>query len=369
MTPDELKKYKKQIEMLKKDFHKENPENIETDPLSNLTDDNALNKTPGKSNSVLDKLKQLDKTAIREEKVIPVIADKVVTPIKTIKNVGLESVKQQTEQVKQYAENKISNTKTSTEQASYSNNIEKQIIKPIQETKVETVKPTLETKAESVKPVNEAKAVNVKPIQETKVETIKTAVNETNTKTNNEIKDVPPVIPPVSEPKNDNEDEGKSSILKYILLLLLLLLLGFVAYYFYNKNNSKSEDLHQVTLEKKKYEDSVLAYEQEKIKQEIEDKYNEDNIELEASPLIADTIYQVISNNPEGIYAVIGSYAEMKNANSLKNKQQTGFESFVFEADRIRVALKISDEENLIFDDLTQVKAYYPDAWLMNNKN
>lgn len=310
MTPDELRKYREQIAKLKKDFHKENPQNIELSSNSTeaFTELSKLEKiTKLTENPVLDKLKQIELNSTKP----PVDEPKAID----------------------FSQNRITQEKT------ISTNHLKE-------------KPVIQSNYSSSEEKTVATSSSKEKLAQASV---------------NEVSKIKTIVPPVIPPKKEiiEEEPEKSSIFKYILLLLFLILAGLAAFYFFNKNSKKKAIKKEKERIERAYSDSVNTFDQEKLKQEIDAKYNTEN----GFNRISDTIYQLQSLNPEGYYVVIGSYSELKNAKILKKKQKTAFDSYLFEQDKIRVALKISSDEDQVFNNLNEVKNYYPDAWLLYNKN
>lgn len=318
MTPEELEKYKKQLENLKKDFHKENIENIEKVLDSEKTQKIVVDeKLPNQS--ILEKIRQLG-----------------------------------------------SDESTQADQPIKKENILSEESKPFDFTQNNKTEKKIVTSIISEKPIDAFEKEN----KNTNIIAEKTSPKKHSPENVQTDKKDQNIIPPITPNNTNNEldESGNLNVLKYILLLLVLILIGFIAYFFYTKN-LKNQTTSKVSTEEKSYIDSVLNYEQELIRQEIEAKYNEDGVVLENSELISDSIYQISSTNPAAYYVVIGSFGSLENAQKLKNKHKTAYESYIFNTDKIRVALKISEDENQVFNDLSSIKTKFPDAWLMYNRN
>ncbi|MGB1316068.1 MAG: hypothetical protein ACPG4Y_08605 [Chitinophagales bacterium] len=362
MTNDELKKYREQIEKLKKDFHKDNPQNIEKSNLS---------FEPNKVSEKLEKPKN----------------EKKISFLESIKNAGIntEVKKAKTnEKINQETENKIANEKnksilteneTQKKEVEQTNNpfeIEKKVIKkteiipenkPTESTKITSKKvnvekkitPIFEFQNNDIKPLISEKKEITKPIEKPKPEVTKTQENANKSNI---------ITPKVSKDiiTDESKEDKKSSIFKFIIAIILILLIGFGVYYFINKNNKKQILIAEKKAEEKEiaFSDSVLAYEMA-LENDISEQIQKDFIK------ISDTIFNIISNQDEAYYAILGSFSELKNAKKLQRNQKTNFEAVVFNQNPIRVGLKLN--ELTVLEDLEIVKELYPAAWLIYNKN
>ena len=329
MTDEELKKYREQIERLKRDFHGENSHNIENrNPFLKPID--SFEKAS--SGSLLSELKSLNNYSDNVHINIPKEIIKNNIPISqkiyTDESIDVPESINEVEIKNEIFEN---NSEPITNEA-----VNEDLILKIEEPIVE----------KTISEVSESKIVTE----------------------SNEI--IPPIISPTENTEID--EEKKPSIFKYILMLLALILLGFLAYYFYNKNNQPDVKNDASINIEKLYADSVLAYQEEiKIQKEIEEKYAEEKAaEESAKILISDTIFNLTDSlYSKGYYAIIGSFESNKNAIKTKSRNKTVYEAFIFNTDKIRLGLKISDDENQVLIDLEEVRKNYPEAWLIYNKN
>ncbi|MGB0885595.1 MAG: hypothetical protein ACPGR5_04145 [Chitinophagales bacterium] len=362
MTNDELKKYREQIEKLKKDFHKDNPQNIEKSNLS---------FEPNKVSEKLEKPKN----------------EKKISFLESIKNAGIntEEKKAKTnEKINQETENKIVSEKnksilteneTQKKEGEETNNpfeIEKKVIKkteiipenkPTEPAKIASKKVNVENKTtpifefqnNDIKPLISEKKEITKPIEKPKPEATKTQENANKSNI---------ITPKVSKDiiTDESKEDKKSSIFKFIIAIILILLIGFGVYYFINKNNKKQILIAEKKAEEKEiaFSDSVLAYEMA-LENDISEQIQKDFIK------ISDTIFNIISDQDEAYYAILGSFSELKNAKKLQRNQKTNFEAVVFNQNPIRVGLKLN--ELTVLEDLEIVKELYPAAWLIYNKN
>ena len=163
-------------------------------------------------------------------------------------------------------------------------------------------------------------------------------------------------------PKDDSKDK-KSKIGFKILPILLLFIAG--AYYFYNSSLKTKQKEKENILSKEKAimtADSILLFEKENV-EKVENEI------IESTVNISDTIFNIISEYPVGYYVVVGSYADLDNAEKLQKKNPTIFESYIFNGKSKRVALLIGDDESSVFEQLETIRYKYPDAWILYNKN
>lgn len=455
MNEEELKRYKEQIERLKREFHKDSPHNIEnpsefipkktvvsvsektaSNPLltelkniGNVSkDENIPVKTADSviedltKNETSEPIENLEKPSVLETKPEQIQAPaEPVKPIEFTAPKPEEPITSSTETVKEQLknpENFVVETPTFTEPKP------EVVATPVEPEKVpeivvEQVKvpevvfaPAVEIEKAPEIVVEQEKApeVNVAPTPtytevkpeivaapiENVVKPIETPIVKPAETWNKPFEDsnkglvkepaivaeikeigqnIPPIIPPITASGlAADEEHKKSSILKYVSLIVGILVLGVVAFYFYNRNVTNDlKHANQVKVEKA-FADSVLAYEENlKIQQEIEAKYAEEQAELERLEqerivFISDTIFNLSELEvATGYYAVIGSFSDMSFAKKFKNK--TKYPSVIFTQDKIRMGLKLSDDDIVIFEDLENVRKSYPEAWLLYNRH
>jgi len=186
----------------------------------------------------------------------------------------------------------------------------------------------------------------------------------------------------------------KGSRLKLFRLLVINLLLFAVVYLaFVNFNNGKTEEMitSQTKLEAKDQPKSFEVKDSNRanitrtlrgnnsvsVKREQDIKVKPifnvtPKLEVkQVSKQLIKNIYQVKSNNPQGFYIMVGSFANIENAESKQEENPTELACYIFypkDNQHARVGLLVSeDDKNKALKVLNKVKKMQPDSWLLYN--
>ncbi len=165
-------------------------------------------------------------------------------------------------------------------------------------------------------------------------------------------------------------------IIQFIVGLILI-----IAFFFYSKSNTlKANELEVITLSNEKELFSEHKIEADNAistnidsEQNTEEELIANNINIGISDIIREkNIFEISSENPQGFFVMVGSFANYKNAIKLQKMNPTDFTCHFFEPnynDLNRVGLFISaNNERKAQNALKEIKNMQKQSWLLYNK-